>query len=167
MMTFAERRRLVVVMALTVVLLPFMFVGGNGDDGSATTDPAASSVPAVPGVASDTEPANPAFLPVEGNSDAPEIITVNVPAPPEGTIVKGNATFIRWPQTMGLRPCATPVAVIGAVITVTNLNNGRSLTCDNVSIQTLTTGTIIVIHTELFIEIADLVDAPLAVEISF
>lgn len=166
MMTYAERRRLVVVMALTVVLLPLMFVGG-GDGESTTTDPAASSLPDVGGVASDTEPANPAFLPIEGDSGAPEIITVNVPAPPEGTVIKGDATFIRWPQTMGLRPCATPNAVIGAVITVKNLDNGRTLTCDNVSVQQLTSGNIIVIHTELFTEIADLVDAPVAVEISF
>lgn len=166
-MTYSERRRLVVVMALTVILLPFMFAGGGSTGESTTTDPAASSLPSPAGVASDTEPANPAFLPVEGNSDVPEIITVNVPAPPEGTVIKGNATFIRWPQTMGLRPCATPNAVIGAVITVTNLDNGRTLTCDNVSIQQLTAGNVIVIHTELFTEIADLIDAPLAVEISF
>lgn len=162
-MTFAERRRLVVAIALTVILLPFMFVGGGGGEDS--SDPS-STVPA-PGVASDTEPANPAFLPVEANSAVPEIITVNVPAPPSGTIIKGNSTFIRWPQTMGLRPCATPHALIGAVVTVTNLNNGRSLTCDNVSIQALTAGNVIVVHTELFIEIADLVDAPVPVEISF
>ena len=167
MMTYAERRRLVVAMALTVILLPFMFVGGGNSGESTTSDPAGSSAPAVPGVASDTEPANPAFLPVEGNSADPEIITVNVPAPPEGTVIKGNSTFIRWPQTMGLRPCATPHALIGAVVTVRNVNNGRSITCDNVSIQALTSGYVIVIHTELFTEIADLVDAPVPVEISF
>lgn len=165
-MTFAERRRLVVAIALTVILLPFMFIGGGGN-GENSNDPAISSTIAVPGVAGDTEPANPAFLPVEANSAVPEIITVNVPAPPEGTIIKGNSTFIRWPQTMGLRPCATPHALIGAVVTVRNLNNGRTLTCDNVSIQALTAGNVIVIHTELFTTIADLVDAPVPVEISF
>ena len=165
-MTFAERRRLVVAIALTVLLLPFMFVGG-GKSSESSGDAAFSTTAAVPGVASDTEPANPAFLPVEGQSAAPEIITVNVPAEVEGTVIKGNSTFIRWPQTMGLRPCATPHAVIGAVVTVRNLNNGRTLQCDNVSIQTLTKGTVVVIHTELFTEIADLVDAPLPVEISF
>lgn len=167
MLTFAERRRLVVVMALTLVLLPFLFAGGRGDEQSSPTDPTTSSTLAVGGASSDTEPANPAFLPIEGESGAPEIITVNVPAPPEGTVIRGNATFIRWPQTMGLRPCATPNAVIGAVVTVKNLDNGRTLTCDNVSIQQLTAGTIIVVHTELFTQIADLVDAPVAVEISF
>lgn len=165
-MTFAERRRLVVAIALTVILLPFVFVGG-GNNSESSDDPGASSTIAVPGVASDAEPANPAFLPVEGNSAIPEIVTVNVPAPPTGTMIKGNSTFIRWPQTMGLRPCATPHALIGAVVTVKNLNNGRTLVCDNVSIQALTTGNVIVIHTELFVELADLVDAPLPVEISF
>lgn len=166
MLTFAERRRLVVVIALTVILLPLMFVGG-GNNSESSGDPETSSTVAVPGVVSDTEPANPAFLPVEGNSAIPEIITVNVPAPPAGTMIKGNSTFIRWPQTMGLRPCATPHALIGAVVTVKNLNNGRTISCDNVSIQPLTPGNVIVIHTELFVELADLVDAPLPVEISF
>ena len=166
MLTFAERRRLVVAVALTVILLPFMFIGG-GKSSESSDDPAVSSTQVAPGVASDTEPANPAFLPVEGNSAVPEIITVNVPAPPSGTIIKGNSTFIRWPQTMGLRPCATPHALIGAVVTVRNLNNGRTLICDNVSIQALTAGNVIVVHTELFTEIADLVDAPVPVEISF
>ena len=165
-MTFAERRRLVVAIALTVILLPFMFVG-DGKSSESSSDSSISTTLAVPGVASDNEPANPAFLPIEGNSAVPEIITVNVPATPEGTRLKGNSTFIRWPQTMGLRPCATPHALIGAVVTVRNLNNGRTLKCDNVSIQTLTGNNVIVIHTELFTDIADLVDAPLPVEISF
>ena len=162
MFTIAERRRLVVAIALTVLLLPLALVGrGGSSDGSDPNQPGASSVPR------EDEPAAPAFLPIQGNSVVPDIITVNVPAPPQDVIAKGNASFIRWPETYGLRPCATPLALIGANIEVRNLNNGRTVKCENVSIQSLAAGISIVIHTDLYLEIADLVDAPLPVEIIF
>ena len=158
MMTIAERRRLVVAVALTVLVLPLALFGGGSSD---PNQPAASSV------APEDEPAAPAFLPVQGSSVVPDIITVNVPAPPEDIVAKGVASFIRWPQTFGLRPCATPLALIGAKIEVRNLNNGRTVKCENVSIQSLAAGISIVIHTDLYLEIADLVDAPLPVEVIF
>lgn len=158
MLTIAERRRLVVAIALTVLFVPLALFSGGGSD---SNQPAASSVP------SQDEPAAPAFLPVQGSSVVPDIITVNVPAPPEDVIAKGNASFIRWPETYGLRPCATPLALIGAKIEVRNLNNGRTTKCENVSIQSLAAGISIVIHTDIFLEIADLVDAPLPVDIIF
>jgi hypothetical protein len=157
MLTIAERRRLVVAIALTVLVLPLALFGGGSDSDQTTPRP----------VASQDEPAAPAFLPVQGSSVVPDIITVNVPAPPEDVIAKGIASFIRWPQTFGLRPCATPLALIGAKIEVRNLNNGRTVKCENVSIQSLAAGISIVIHTDLFLEIADLVDAPLPVDIIF
>ena len=55
----------------------------------------------------------------------------------------------------------------GDVYAVTNLNNGRKLECNNVSIQSLPGGNIILIHTDVFLEIADLIDAPIPVQISF
>lgn len=160
MLTITERRRLALVIVLTVFLLPIALFTGRGSSDSSGGQPA-SSAP------SPTDPATPAFLPVQGSSAVPDIITVNVPAPPKDLLVTGNASFIRWPNTMGLRPCATPLALIGAKITVRNVNNGRSTKCENVSIQALAAGIMIVIHTDIFLEIADLVDAPLPVEISF
>ena len=114
-----------------------------------------------------SSPADPAFLPSADADQAPDIITVNVPAPRTGTVITGRASFIRWPQTLGLAPCATPHALIGAKITVTNLNNARSIVCDNVSIESLSGGNTIIIHSDVFLEIADLVDAPIPVEIEF
>jgi len=53
------------------------------------------------------------------------------------------------------------------VITVTNLNNGRQVKCNNVSIEALRDGSVILIHTDVFLDLADLVDAPIPVEINF
>ncbi|MGA1755223.1 MAG: hypothetical protein ACO4BV_07040, partial [Ilumatobacteraceae bacterium] len=66
-----------------------------------------------------------------------------------------------------LIPCATPHALLGAKVTVTNLNNARSIVCDNVSIESLGGGNTIIIHTDIFLDLADLVDAPIPVEIQF
>ncbi len=162
MMNQSERRRLFIAAAITIVAVPALLISGGSNDG---TDDVASSTNAP----STTEmtPADPAFLPPEDSSPAPEIITVNVPAPPSGTVIKGVASFIRWPETLGLRPCATPNALIGAIITVTNLNNGRSIECNNVSIERLPGEAVIIVHTDVFLELADLVDAPIPVQISF
>lgn len=162
MMNHTERRRFFVAAAITIVAIPALLVSGGsngGDDDVAPTSAAPTTV--------DPGPADPAFLPPEDSSPAPEIITVNVPAPPSGTVIKGIASFIRWPETLGLRPCATPNALIGSIITVTNLNNGRSIDCNNVSIERLPGEAVIIIHTEVFLELADLVDAPIPVQISF
>ncbi len=166
MLTFAERRRLVVAAAITLIAVPALLLSGNDSSSSTNTT---SIVPSAVLIApNDSEPAEPAFLPENNDLQAPEIITVNVPAPPSGSNVKGTASFIRWRgDLLGLRPCATPHALIGAVITVTNLNNSRSLECNNVSIQALPGGHIILIHTDVFLDIADLIDAPIPVQISF
>jgi hypothetical protein len=163
MLSFAERRRLVLAIAITLIaVVAAMASGGNADTANETT---ATVLPTT--TIDDTAPANPAFLPATESSSAPQIITVNVPAPPTGTVITGDASYIRWPQTMGLKPCATPHALIGAVITVTNLNNGRQVKCNNVSIEALRDGSVILIHTDVFLDLADLVDAPIPVEINF
>ncbi|MFZ9930500.1 MAG: hypothetical protein ACO3GZ_06825 [Ilumatobacteraceae bacterium] len=161
MMNSTERRRLLIAAAVTVVAIPVLMISGGSD--SSSDEPSTPTTVVVV----NSEPADPAFLPVEDSTPAPEIITVNVPAPPSGTVIKGIASFIRWPETLGLRPCATPNALIGSIITVTNLNNGRSIECNNVSIQQLPGDAVIIIHTEVFLELADLVDAPIPVQIAF
>lgn len=163
MLSFAERRRLVLAIAVTAIAIVVAMASGDGDGASSST------VDTVPTSTTfdDDAPADPAFLPETESSGAPQIITVNVPAPPSGTVITGTASYIRWPQTMGLKPCATPHALIGAVITVTNLNNGRQIKCNNVSIEALRDDSVILIHTDVFLDLADLVDAPIPVEINF
>lgn len=166
MLTLTERRRLVVASAITLIAVPALLLSSNNSSSTVnTTSTLATAVSVAP---ADSEPAEPAFLPENNGSQAPEIITVNVPAPPTGSNVKGTASYIRWQgNLLGLRPCATPHALIGAIITVTNLNNGRSLECNNVSIQALPGNNIILVHTDVFLAIADLIDAPIPVQISF
>lgn len=177
---FAQRRRLAVAIAVTVIAVLVSLASGGDSGSDSSRESLSSNTPGVPGAlgtlgpdggdgsdAGSSTPADPAFLPGDNGVSAPDIVTVNVPAPPTGTVISGRASFIRWPQTLGLAPCATPHALIGAKITVTNLNNMRSVECDNVSIESLGGGNTIIIHTDVFLEIADLVDAPIPVEIQF
>lgn len=164
---FAQRRRIALAVVITVLAV-IITVASRGDD---STDSSSSAVAGSTGIVGDTSEesssATPAFLPGADIDKAPEIITVNVPTPREGTVISGRASFVRWPQTLGLVPCATPHALLGAKVTVTNLNNARTVVCDNVSIESLGGGNTIIIHTDVFLDLADLVDAPIPVEIQF
>ena len=96
------------------------------------------AAPAVPTSGSDdTQPLDPAFLPTLGSTTTLGPITVNVPPALTGTHIKG-----------------------------TNLDNGRSLTCTNATTESRG-DLVIIIDADVFIGIADLVDAPIPVEISF
>ena len=78
MLTFTERRRLVVAAAITLIAVPALLLSGNNSSSSTnTTSIAPTAVSVAP---NDSEPADPAFLPENNGSQAPEIITVNVPA---------------------------------------------------------------------------------------
>lgn len=159
---FAQRRRVALAIVITVLAV-IVSMATRGNDASSSSEAAGTISVSAP----ESQSAEPAFLPGNAVAGAPDIITVNVPTPPAGTVISGRASYVRWPQTLGLTPCATPHALIGARITVTNLNNARSIVCDNVSIESLGGGNTIIVHTDAFLEIADLVDAPIPVEIQF
>lgn len=160
---FVQRRRVALALVITVLAV-IVSIATRENDASSSSEAAGNATPAS---VNDSLSAEPAFLPGNAVAGAPDIITVNVPTPPAGTVISGRASYVRWPQTLGLTPCATPHALIGARITVTNLNNARSIVCDNVSIESLGGGNTIIVHTDAFLEIADLVDAPIPVEIQF
>ena len=166
MFTPTERRRLAIALIVTVIAIPaLMLSGGSSDDpGESSSNVAVATIP----LNDDTEPLDPAFLPTPDPSTTVGPITVNVPPPATGTHVKGEASFIRWPSelTKNKTICATPHAKIGTEITVTNLDNGRTLTCMNATTESRGS-LVIIIDADRFIEIADLVDAPIPVEIVF
>ena len=66
--------------------------------------------------------------------------------------------------TVAVTTTSTP---LGVEVTIVNLNNGRSLRCTNVFAVTLPSGADVVIHTPLYLQIANLVDAPLPVTVSW
>jgi len=67
----------------------------------------------------------------------------------------------------GLVTDTSGAVVSGAKVTVTNVDNGRTMQCTNVGNIGLPAGVDVVIHTDIFSELGDLIDAPLSVRISW
>ena len=88
------------------------------------------------------------------------------PGPGEMNRVSAKASYVRFPD-YNSAICYASVAPLGLELTIVNLNNGRSLRCTNVFAVTLPSGVDVVIHTPLYLQIANLVDAPLPVTVSW
>jgi hypothetical protein len=176
--------RIVAVSALTAIALPLLLnenrdeaeqrppavaaVGisglGTGDAGGpAPTSPSDPSTTAPP--ASSTT--NGGYLSGATTSQGPYVIDVAVRAPKPTESATGKAGFRRWAPGLfsAANPCATALAPIGVTITLTNLDNGHSTTCVNVGNQGIAKGTDIVVQSEYFEQLADLVQAPVPVEL--
>ena len=86
-------------------------------------------------------------------------------------IVKGHLATTRgkFKLTAACRGdgCTAPVAPSGATITIVNIDNGLSTTCTNTLGSPVPPNIAIVIQTDTYIGIADLVDAPIPVRISW
>ena len=176
-MNVYERRR-IAVLAVVTTLVALVFVAANGSSGSSTDDSVAApttlestttSTPlddagAVGPLADDSsKPVNlDGPLAQQPNGTAP----IAYPGPGEMNRVNGKASYVRFPD-YNSAICYASVAPLGVEVTVVNLNNGRSLRCTNVFAVTLPSGADVVIHTPLYLQIANLVDAPLPVTVSW
>jgi hypothetical protein len=173
-MNASDRRRLVFATVFTVVALPALWVSGR-DQAQTTTAPSAGAVglatpsggePRATTITTTYQPGAPVFL---GNADAAQTAVAPSVSVQHGTDPGGNhadvrATFRRY---LSADSCTTSYAAGGTKITVTNIDNGQSLTCRNVLGPTVPAGDGILVHTELLARIANLADAPISVRISW
>ncbi len=183
-----DRKRLLVASALTLVALPLLLSENRKNE----RDPSLAIVSPDAGLASQlqTGATSPATTPVEPTPTAatvapslPEIRSAaDITAPPaqpstqEGTqlptpaipVMQGDATWDRWiPAEVGTSsPCATPLAALGQQVTVTNLDNGRSVTCVVVDQGPLQLHVIVKIDAALFQSLADLGESPIPVRLT-
>jgi hypothetical protein len=84
----------------------------------------------------------------------------------DSTKLTGLATFSSFngaPNTV----CNAPLAPYGTTLVVKNLNNGRSIACSNVMMPSTPANITVVLHTRLFVELSDLVNAPIPVSITW
>ena len=179
---FAQRRRVALALAITVILVPAAFLLNRGDDGSAgeplntlvgpaeipgvTTEDDDTSSPA--GGASGTDPmgttpdeALHGTVPEQANDPA----TIAIPR--AGRAERGTASFSRSigdPQSCQIRDLGT-IPFLGEV-TITNLDNSRSVRCI-ADIVDDPPDEAVILSTEAFLQIGDLTDAPLSVEITW
>ena len=138
-----------------------------GDETQSTTVAADAAAPAA--APTTTEP-GPSFL-FSGPTDpttAPAIV-VAVPASTSPNSEIGRASFRRWAEgsTSVSAPCAAWFLDVGTTVTVTNLDNGHTVKCVIADRTGVPDDRVIVLDTPVFEQLADLVEAPIPVTISW
>ena len=164
---------------LTVVALPFLWSSKQHQSGAESVAAIGAGAPvgdpvqaAAPGPA---QPAigDPAYLtaaPGAGSLPANNgVVTIDVGIPTGSQEAAGQATYRRWNKafTSSDAPCGSTLAPFGARIVVTNTDNGFKVACTNSSTKPLPAGVVVVLDTDVFLQLADLGDAPIHVQISW
>jgi hypothetical protein len=150
--------------AFTIVAIPAMLLANR--DTSADRSGANPGNEAAAPTTSEYRPEPPVFVDNRDPAVPPAVVDVLVPAPPSAQQAEGVANFRRFGNVAD-RPCATELAPVNAVVTVTNIDNGRMMQCTNVGNIGLPPGVDVIIHTDIFSELGDLIDAPLSVRLSW
>ena len=164
-----DRRRIVLIALVTLFALPSLWIVSRNK-----AAPDSSSVTSI-GISDSVDTAT-ASAASDGSL---EPIILGGPAP----IVQDGSARIAYPATdpTGVQAiasfsnfdgapdivCYIPVAPLGISITVKNLNNGRTTRCTNVYRISLPTGVTMLLHTNVFESLANLVDAPIPVSVSW
>lgn len=185
---FAQRRRVFVAVAVTVVAVPSALLLGRGGSepeavppptmwspvGStvASAEPAGASE-AAGATARAASTAGDTVLDVLGttpmgylggtvapDADDPPMIAVL----PRRDTLTGTASFSAMIDRT--TTCIIPKVPMGTEVTITNLDNSRRVKCQVVAVATPQT-TDVTMHVDAFSQIADITEAPVPVEISW
>lgn len=176
---YAQRRRVALAVAITAIAAPAAFLFDRGGDepeqvvttvvGSVVTDDttAAGEVARVD-APQGTDPmgtAPAAFLEGAGTVAPEKPATIAIPRLPDA--VEGHATFSRSiPKLTSCQVAPSVGAPFGGAVTVTNLDNSRSVQCVN-DVGGPEPDQEIVLHADAFAQIADLTDAPVPVQLTW
>ena len=162
-----DRNRLTVAAVTTGLLLPLLFIAGGRSTNSVDTNTTlAPTTTFDTGLLTDNTADAPANLdgPVAVESSGGGDIAY--PAGNTAQSFRGVASFKRFPES-ATTGCATNRAPLGATITLRNLNNGLKTTCLNINIGPISGTFDVIVNMPVFEKIAELVDAPLPVEMSW
>ena len=160
-----ERRRVVLAATVTILAFPaFWLLEGDSAENSPATvvDTTADLFPSAT-----DDPGVPVYLDNHSPVVAPAVIDIAVPEGAGARESRGQATFRRYVDPSVERPCSTLLAPPGLLVTVTNVDNGLSTTCTNTRGSSVPPGADISIDTDVYITIAELVEAPVPVRISW
>ena len=162
--------------AVTVLALPFLL------DQSRRATPGLAVAPAagngalsdqLPRSASETDQSiaeNQSIVTLgPGNSTTSQRIVIAVPtSPPEGSkFAKGKAGYRTWQLTTNGRPCLFSGAQVNTIVSITNLDNGKTTTCLVAGAQDPTSGLVILLDSTVLQDVADLVEAPVPVRVAW
>lgn len=170
---YPERRRLLLATLVTLVALPALWLMSR-DNNSGAPNVATAGVVVENGIAVDatdeTDPANPEAAAALGEHDPVFLdgpaaqpggrAPIAVPAPPREEVGHASATYR---STVGRRACIVPFVPTGTQLIIVNLDNNRSTTCVAIYSPASEVDDV-VLHTDTFLKLADLTDAPIPVE---
>jgi hypothetical protein len=179
-LTLYERRRLAVLAVVTSFLVVIFFAVGNGSSNNVITEGTDIATPSSIGTTTTSTPlsnanavgplADDASKPVNLDGPLAQQPTgdpaIAYPGPGEMNRVNARASYMRYPD-YNSAICYSAAAPLGSALIITNLNNGKSIACTNVFAIVLPAGIDVIVHTPLFLQIANLVDAPLPVTVSW
>ena len=152
---------------VTAVVLPALFLfGTSAHNATEPTIAVATTTTYDIGLSTDATEDAPANAQGPVSKDPNGQGQVAYPATNDGKLLRGTASFKQFPMGDG-QACTSDVIPLGSVITVTNLNTGRKVTCTNIKSVYVPPGFDIVLNMKVFTSIADLIDAPLAVELTW
>lgn len=161
----SDRRRITLVGIFTLVAVPLVLFFTRGEPQAEVASVAAVGVDLSSGGSPTSEPPAPVFL--SGPAPVAPTGTAVIAYPSaEGVGVSGTASFSSFdgaPPTV----CTSSLAPYGITLVVKNLNNGRSVACSNVMVPNSPSNASVVLHTRLFVELSDLVNAPIPVSITW
>jgi hypothetical protein len=170
----SDRRRSVLLGLLTLIALPAIYIYSrsideSADSGAAATEQSVDGVVLTTADSESTRPpidfteAEPIFLDGPVADLNPGVAKVAVPARPAAAPLQFSASYRS--TVAGVRSCLVKELRSGLSVTVTNLDNSRSVTCVT-SIAPFTQKAGLVMHTEAFSLLADLTEAPITVEVT-
>ena len=180
----ADRRRVALASAITVIALPSLWLMSRNEESGAPNvatagivvapadeTPDGSIAPTTTTVpAADPERGDPmgepgaAFLDGPPADPADGVVAIAVPQEAAGRYMAGTATYRS--SVPGTDTCLIGTTAPAKEVTVTNLDNGRSITC-RTTVAALSRPDDVILHTDAFRQIADLTDAPVPVELSW
>jgi hypothetical protein len=169
-LTDTDRRRLLLATAVTLVALPALWWANTSTDsagpnvavaGVDVDDDATAGAVTTSGDEAELGSVEPVFLggPASRTGAGQQVIAV--PAKPSVDGIVARATFRS--SLPSAQSCIVPGLADGAQVTVVNTSNNRSIVCTTVAVPDDVVD--VVLDTTTFAELADLTDAPIAVEI--
>jgi hypothetical protein len=163
--------------AITLVALPFLWVSKQSSSSSTNSgiavigDAGGIKLPSGSPVA---RPATgdasfvadePGYLGGSIAQTAPGTIALSVKGATSGKHVGGAATY--HALRLGGNVCQTDVAPVGTLVHVTDTDNGRSVDCKVIDRVAAPVGTAIVLGTDAFRVLAEVVESPIPVELAW
>lgn len=162
-----DKNRIKVAAFITSFVVPILFMaGGRPADSAEPTVVNATTTTYDVGLNADASQDAPANLDGPVSAEPNGQGQIAYPADNDGKMMRGAASFKQFVLADG-NACTTNAIPLGTVITVLNLNNGRKVQCTNVNAVYVPPGFDIVLNTKVFTSIAELVDAPLPVELTW